>query len=341
MRFAPKFSAFVTAAAILAGSAVQAGPVSFASGWNEQRLQLFNANSYSFGSQLGIASDGAVSLAWTRLPRNEWGASGASWSWRVDQSVAATDLGRKGGDDRNISIYFVFLPEAEATRLEGANIRQLMGLDDDRLKKRVREVWGAIRESSADRKQQVAAYKEKLTAETLAKANLGNGRRLFAKTCAACHRLFGTGGKVGGGFLIGFGLEKRRVGRFKIKWQTHGQNMPKLAIILRAGMQLCPDDGGEIRIAKRAGIGHWIVEKANKMIRQRDEIIALSLIPAANFGRFQHAIGQGRMGVQIATVKLAGLREKVGHFSGSRHLRTWFCPAACQVVSAATSGKVC
>ena len=139
MRFAPKLSAFVTAAAILAGSAVQAGPVSFASGWNEQRLQLFNANSYSFGSQLGIASDGAVSLAWTRLPRNEWGASGASWSWRVDQSVAATDLGRKGGDDRNISIYFVFLPEAEATRLEGANIRQLMGNGSVRI---LQYAWG-------------------------------------------------------------------------------------------------------------------------------------------------------------------------------------------------------
>jgi hypothetical protein len=113
--------------AILFATSANADPVSFASGWNEQRLQLFNSNDYTFGSTLGIVSEGAVSLAWTRVPRGEWGATGATWSWQVDQSVPATDLARKGGDDRNISLYFVFLPQDEAAALEGANIRQLMG----------------------------------------------------------------------------------------------------------------------------------------------------------------------------------------------------------------------
>jgi hypothetical protein len=125
--------------ATLAAGAAHAGPVSFASGWNEQRLQLFNSNDYQFGNQLGIVSDSAVSLVWTRLPRSEWGATGATWSWRVDQSVPATDLSRKGGDDRNISLYFVFLPEAEADRLDGANIRQLMGNDQVRI---LQYAWG-------------------------------------------------------------------------------------------------------------------------------------------------------------------------------------------------------
>lgn len=109
----------------IAATALHAGPVSLSSGWNHQRLQLFNSNDYSFGNTLGIASDGAVSLAWKPMPRSEWGARAASWSWSVEQSVPATDLRRKGGDDRNISVYFVFLPEGDAVALEGAGIGRL------------------------------------------------------------------------------------------------------------------------------------------------------------------------------------------------------------------------
>lgn len=40
--------------------------------------------------------------------------------------------------------------------------------------------------------------KKTLGPKVLAKANLGNGRRVFSKTCQNCHRLFGTGGeKIG------------------------------------------------------------------------------------------------------------------------------------------------
>lgn len=126
------------AGTMIAGAAL-AGPVSFSSGWNEQRVQLFRSNSYSFGAQLGIQSDDAVSLAWTRLPTSEWGARGASWQWQVAQSVPATDLGRKGGDDRNISIYFVFLPESEAQRLSGQGIRSLLNNETVRV---LQYAWG-------------------------------------------------------------------------------------------------------------------------------------------------------------------------------------------------------
>jgi len=124
---------------VLAASAATAGPVSFSSGWSEQRLQLFNSNTYRFGTALGIESDGAVSLAWTRTGRGDWGARSASWNWAVDQSVPATDLRRKGGDDRNISLYFVFLPEADAINMEGANIRQLNSNPNVRI---LQYVWG-------------------------------------------------------------------------------------------------------------------------------------------------------------------------------------------------------
>lgn len=118
---------------------VAAGSVSFATGWKEQRLSLFSSNDYRFGANLGMVSDGSVSIAWTRVGQDLWDAQGASWSWKVDQSVPPTDLGRKGGDDRNISLYFVFVPEDVAPELKGAGIRSLLGNKDVRV---IQYAWG-------------------------------------------------------------------------------------------------------------------------------------------------------------------------------------------------------
>jgi hypothetical protein len=134
MRLALPF-AFILVSAL----AAQAGQVSFASGWQEQRLSLFSSNRYGFGDRLTLESRGSVSIAWTRVARDNWGARGASWNWQVDQSVPPTDLGVKGGDDRNISLYFVFVPEALAPSLEGANIRALLGNSDVRI---IQYAWG-------------------------------------------------------------------------------------------------------------------------------------------------------------------------------------------------------
>lgn len=132
-------AAAASVAAVLAGSAALAGQISFSSGWSEQRLQLFNSNTYRFGSTLEIESDGAVSLAWTRTGQGDWGAQTASWDWTVNQSVPVTDLRLKGGDDRNISIYFVFLPVADAETMQGANIRQLNSNPNVRI---LQYAWG-------------------------------------------------------------------------------------------------------------------------------------------------------------------------------------------------------
>lgn len=123
---------------VLAASA-SADLVSFQTGWKEQRLSLFSSNDYSFGKDLGLVSDGSVSIAWSRVGQSDWGTSEASWNWRVDQSVPATDLAKKGGDDRNISLYFVFVPESKAPGLEGAGIRSLLGNKDVRV---IQYAWG-------------------------------------------------------------------------------------------------------------------------------------------------------------------------------------------------------
>jgi putative heme-binding domain-containing protein len=54
-----------------------------------------------------------------------------------------------------------------------------------------------LRESAADKKQMVAELKSKLTSEVLVQADLHQGRKLYAQTCAACHTLYGEGGKIG------------------------------------------------------------------------------------------------------------------------------------------------
>lgn len=123
----------------LTSIAANAGPVSFASGWSEQKLSLFSSNDYAFGSNLSMVSDGSVSIAWSRVGQSDWGANGASWSWTVNKSVPATDLSRKGGDDRNISLYFVFVPADVAQSLSGAGIRSLLGRSDVRV---IQYAWG-------------------------------------------------------------------------------------------------------------------------------------------------------------------------------------------------------
>lgn len=124
--------AFALALALGASNAT-AGPVSFAQGWAEQRLSLFSNNRYSFGNQLSMSSDGGVSIAYTRLPQNQWQSSRASWGWTVEKSVPATNLKVKGGDDRNLSLYFVFLPDDVAAANQGAGIRSLLRNDDVRV----------------------------------------------------------------------------------------------------------------------------------------------------------------------------------------------------------------
>lgn len=129
-----------TALGVLISQNAMAYTVSFDSAWQEQKFSLFSSNQYSFsGSRLGVASDGTASLVWKPLPREAWQGRSASWTWRVETSVPPTDLTLKGGDDRNLSLYFVFLPEDVAARSKDSNIRALLNNKDARV---ITYVWG-------------------------------------------------------------------------------------------------------------------------------------------------------------------------------------------------------
>lgn len=75
--------------------------------------------------------------------------------------------------------------------------RQIRGLNDPRLNERLRELWGEIRETSADRAKQLEQLRGQLVPERLAKADLDQGRAVFEKVCANCHALFGKGQAIG------------------------------------------------------------------------------------------------------------------------------------------------
>jgi hypothetical protein len=128
-------------AALACAAPASADRIAFDDGWQEQTFSLFGGgNDFVFrGDALDVGSDDAVSLVWTALPRSAWDAKQASWVWQVDASVPPTDLTRKGGDDRNLAVYFVFLPAADVAEVRDAGIRSLLNDPDARV---LTYVWG-------------------------------------------------------------------------------------------------------------------------------------------------------------------------------------------------------
>ncbi|WP_146590006.1 DUF3047 domain-containing protein [Puniceibacterium confluentis] len=121
-------------------TAAGAAPVAFDGGWKQQKFSLFSQNKYGYqGNTLTVQSDGSVSLTYKPLPQEQWTSQAASWSWSVSKGVPATNLSRKGGDDRNLALYFVFLPQEQARALQGASVRKLLGENAVRV---LVYVWG-------------------------------------------------------------------------------------------------------------------------------------------------------------------------------------------------------
>jgi putative membrane-bound dehydrogenase-like protein len=78
-----------------------------------------------------------------------------------------------------------------------AAARQARAFNDAKLNALLGKVWGETRETSADKLRLVAELKARHTPESLAKADLGKGRALYAGVCGQCHKLYGEGGALG------------------------------------------------------------------------------------------------------------------------------------------------
>tara|TARA_B100000780_G_scaffold60404_1_gene38826 strand:- start:747 stop:1427 length:681 start_codon:yes stop_codon:yes gene_type:complete len=114
--------------------------IDFGNAWKEQRFSIFSSNDYTLnGDSLDIKSKGTVSLLWSFLPPEMWNKKYASWEWAVEKSVPASDLTQKGGDDRNLALYFIFLPKELAKVAQDNNVRALLNNPDVRI---LMYVWG-------------------------------------------------------------------------------------------------------------------------------------------------------------------------------------------------------
>jgi putative heme-binding domain-containing protein len=75
--------------------------------------------------------------------------------------------------------------------------RQILAFKDKQSTERLRSVWGTIRPTAKDKAALLVRYARLGTPEQMKGANRPHGRSVFAKTCAACHALFGEGAKIG------------------------------------------------------------------------------------------------------------------------------------------------
>ena len=76
-------------------------------------------------------------------------------------------------------------------------VRQLRNLKSPELDAEIQKVWGAFREASADKKQEIEKYRQIYRAGGSQPGDAIRGRAVFARTCQQCHTLFDIGGTVG------------------------------------------------------------------------------------------------------------------------------------------------
>lgn len=99
------------------------------------------------GMRLAIEGDASASLIYRAVPEAARGARRAAWNWTVSESVPPTDLSRRGGDDRNISVYFVFMDAAAAAGLSPDTSPQR--LLSSRSARSLLYVWGGAHPAGA------------------------------------------------------------------------------------------------------------------------------------------------------------------------------------------------
>jgi putative heme-binding domain-containing protein len=75
--------------------------------------------------------------------------------------------------------------------------RQIIALNDKATTERLEKVWGKIAPVAKELAALMKKWKDALTEDALKKADLANGRAVFTKSCASCHKMFGEGQAVG------------------------------------------------------------------------------------------------------------------------------------------------
>ena len=85
-------------------------------------------------------------------------------------------------------------PKKDLTAL---HVRQMRTLNDERVNRRLNEVWGQAADSSAEMKATIARIKKTYEAAPLWAYSAPEGKKVYERACAACHAINGQGGKLG------------------------------------------------------------------------------------------------------------------------------------------------
>ncbi len=83
-----------------------------------------------------------------------------------------------------------------SSELSAAQAREIQNLGNSAINKQLANVWGTLRNTPAEKQKLIVDYKQRLSNADLAKVDFANGRKLFTKSCANCHKLFGEGATV-------------------------------------------------------------------------------------------------------------------------------------------------
>ncbi len=83
------------------------------------------------------------------------------------------------------------------TEVPAIALRQMQLLGDAELAARIEQTWPETKLLAADKVEQLATLREKLTPELLSAADLEQGQQLYTQHCGKCHKLFGDGGTIG------------------------------------------------------------------------------------------------------------------------------------------------
>ncbi len=115
----------------------------------------------------------------------------AAWP-TADKAEAILTLSsrREGAEKLLAALRQKKIPKAEVSAFAARQLQRVLGPG-------FRDFWGPIAQLDEAKQADMAALKRRLTDPVLAAANLGKGRGVFERTCAACHTLYGSGGKIG------------------------------------------------------------------------------------------------------------------------------------------------
>lgn len=131
----------LAAAGLIASPATAMRPIGF-DGWQSWTFRGIPPTAYAVeGGTLTIHADRSSSVVYGLVPPDARLATSASWQWQVSEGVMPTDLGRRGGDDRSIALYFVFVAPRIAERYGARTppMSELLGLREART---LIYVWG-------------------------------------------------------------------------------------------------------------------------------------------------------------------------------------------------------